>query len=453
MAIMGGRSTNANPRQGLFLVFLMLLLPFASQVQANIDPIEAQEPTHAPPILIEGLPPLLCGDELCERPLRMYDRQGRDAELEYGWWQAYGPDLDWNGMDDRLQRVLDGMDSASPTAILGPDGRKTVAIVVDYAWHPAEAEITALSETLAEHGWIGPESGAWFEVLRSIDSIVVDKVPVSALMDIYHLEGVVVIEMQNVMAPLNNVASKAALARPSAEYGNTANELGYYGTGVVIAVMDTGVDNEHRSLNDFDDVDDAPDGDSTSYNDQKWVAGFDATSPNPNSDGTTDPDDGNGHGTHVAGSALGTGDASREHRGTAPGAALVDIKVLTDGGGTNSQASLAGIQWMINNKDTDWGVNSTYRGIQVASMSYGSVGTPLNSGDQGDNGTSAEASLINQATEEGIICVVAIGNDGSNRVPSPGSADGAITVGSVNDKNTILRDDDEHSDFSNWGPR
>ena len=51
-------------------------------------------------------------------------------------------------------------------------------------------------------------------------------------MDIYHLEGVVVIEMQNVMAPVNDVAAKAALARPSQEYGNTANELGYYGTGV-----------------------------------------------------------------------------------------------------------------------------------------------------------------------------------------------------------------------------
>ena len=453
MAIMSGRSSFSNPRQALFLVLLMLMLPFASQVQAENPVHEPEEPTHSEPILVEGLPPLVCGDELCERPLRMYDREGRDAEMDYGWWQAYGPDLDWNGMDDRLQRVLDGMDSASPTAIIGPDGQKTVAIVVDYAWHPAESEITDLTSTLDHHGWIGTENGAWFEVLRSIDSIVVDKVPVSALMDIYHLDGVVVIEMQNIMAPLNDVASKAALARPSEEYGNAANELGYYGTGVVIAVMDTGVDNEHRSLNDFDDVDDAPDADATSYNDQKWLAGFDATSPNPNPDGTTDPDDGNGHGTHVAGSALGTGDSSRLHRGTAPGAALVDIKVLTDGGGTNSQASLAGIQWMINNKDTDWGVNSSYRGIQVASMSYGSVGSPLNPGDQGDNGTSAEAALINQATEEGIICVVAIGNDGSNRVPSPGSADGAITVGSVNDKNTILRDDDEHSDFSNWGPR
>ncbi len=450
---MSGWSTYSNPRQAMFLVLLMLLLPVASQIQAVETLPEVEEPTHAPPILVEGLPPLMCGEQICDRPLRMYDRQGREAALEYGWWQAYGPDLDWNGMDDRLQRVLDGMESVSPTAILGPDGRKTVAIVVDYAWHPTEPEIDSLTKTLVEHGWITAENGAWFEVLESIDSIVVDKVPVSALMDIYHLDGVVVIEMQNVMAPVNNIASKAALARPSLEYGNTANELGYYGNGVVIAVMDTGVDNEHRSLNDFDDIDDEPDADASSYNDQKWVAGFDATSPNPNPDGATDPDDGNGHGTHVAGSALGTGDASRNHRGTAPGAALVDIKVLTDGGGTNSQASLAGIQWMINNKDTDWGINSTYKGIQIASMSYGSVGTPLNPGDQGDNGTSAEASLINQATEAGIICVVAIGNDGSNRVPSPGSADGAITVGSVDDNNTILRDDDVHSDFSNWGPR
>ena len=68
-----------------------------------------------------------------------------------------------------------------------------------------------------------------------------------------------------------------------------------------------------------------------------------------------EPDDGQGHGTHVAGSALGTGDSSRVHRGTAPGAYLVDIKVLTDAGGTNSQYSISGIQWMINNADTDWG--------------------------------------------------------------------------------------------------
>ena len=87
----------------------MLLLPLASQSQAIDNTPVAEEPTHAPPILVEGLPPLVCGDELCDRPLRMYDRDGRDAYREYGWWQAYGPDLDWNGMDDRLQRIMDGL--------------------------------------------------------------------------------------------------------------------------------------------------------------------------------------------------------------------------------------------------------------------------------------------------------------------------------------------------------
>ena len=435
------------------LVFLLLLVPCTAFVssQENVDsPIEI---THASAILVDGLPPLMCGDEVCERPLREYLRDGRPAAQEYGWWNSFGPDLDWNGMDDRLQRVLAGAESVSPTAIIGPDGKKTVAIVVDYAWHPTDTEIIDLKNVLNQHGWVGEEQGAWFSELTSIDSLVVDKVPVSALLDIYFLDGVVVIEMQNVMAPSNDIAARASKARDSEFYGNYISEQGLTGAGVVIAVLDTGVDNEHRSLNDFDDQNDDPDPDPNSYSDQKWFGGFDATSPNPNQDGSVDPNDGNGHGTHVAGSALGTGSSTAVHRGTAPGAGLVDIKVLSDGGGTNSQASLAGLQWMIDNQDTDWGVDNDYRGIQIGSMSFGSISTPLNTGDQGDNGTGAEANLVNTATENGIICVVAIGNDGSNRVPSPASADGAITVGSVTDKNTVDREDDEWDDYSNWGPR
>ena len=232
------------------------------------------------------------------------------------------------------------MDSVSPTAIIGPDGKKTVAIVVDYAWHPTDTEIIDLKNVLNQHGWVGEEQGAWFSELTSIDSLVVDKVPVSALLDIYFLDGVVVIEMQNVMAPSNDIAARASKARDSEFYGNYISEQGLTGAGVVIAVLDTGVDNEHRSLNDFDDQNDDPDPDPNSYSDQKWFGGFDATSPNPNQDGSVDPNDGNGHGTHVAGSALGTGSSTAVHRGTAPGAGLVDIKVLSDGGGTNSQASL-----------------------------------------------------------------------------------------------------------------
>ena len=219
-------------------------------------------------------------------------------------------------------------------------------------------------------------------------------------------------------------------------------------------MLDTGVDNEHRSLNDFDDQDDAPDTNPLSYDDHKWVAGYDATSAAANPDGTQDPDDGQGHGTHVAGSALGTGDSSRVHVGTAPGAYLVDIKVLTDTGGTNSQYSINGIQWMINNAETDWGHNSSSRGIQIGSMSFGSLSSPLNPGDEGDNGTGGEARLINNATENAdIVCVIAMGNDGSKRVPSPASADLGFAVASASDFGTVNRTNDGISSFSNFGPR
>ena len=442
------------------LLFSLLML-FADVSGGLLSNPVAATPVadYEEPILIEGLPPLMCGEEMCERPTRLIDRGDRASSEPDQWWLGYGPDLDWNGMDDRLQRVLAGQESVSSTSIMGPDGRKTVAIVVDYAWAPNNEEIATLVETLEAHGWIGEEAGAWFQVMNSIDSVVVDKVPVSALLDIYHLDGVVVIEMQNLMVPFNGVASEAVRSMPSDVYSASTYSRGYYGEGVVIAVLDTGVDNEHRALNDFDDIDDEPDSDPTSYNDQKWVAGFDATSSASNPDGSVDPDDGNGHGTHVAATALGTGGSQRVHTGSGMGAYLVDVKVLTDsgGGGTdpgeNSQTSVRGIQWVIDNKDTDWGNNASSRGIDIASMSFGSLGSPLNPDDEGDNGSSAESRLVNQARDAGIVCIVAMGNDGAKRVPSPASADGAISIGSADDRNSVNRTDDVMASYSNWGPR
>ena len=437
----------------LLLVAIFLVADLGAIATPTTEFVEPNHEAFTDPILIDGLPPLMCGESLCMRPVRDIDRGARPSSEAPMWWQSYGPDLDWNGMDDRLQRVLAGAESVSPTAIIGNDGRATVAIVVDYAWHPTESEIETLRVILDAHGWVGEDGGAWFQVLDDIDSIALDKVPVSALMDIYASYGVVVIEMQNVMIPMNDIAAKAARSRPSEVYTQTAYERDYIGEGVVVAVLDTGVDNEHESLNDFDDMDDEPDEDATSYDDQKWVAGYDATSSAGAADGSQDPDDGNGHGTHVAGSVVGTGDASRVHMGTAPGAYLVDVKVLTDSGGTNSQASLNGIQWIINNANTDWGNNASSRGIQVASMSFGSASSPLNPGDQGDNGSGAEARLVNDAVNASIVCVVAMGNDGSNRVPSPASSDLAISVGAATDRGTINRTNDNVADYSNTGPR
>ena len=405
-------------------------------------------------ILVDGIPPLMCGESPCNTPDRVLDRGDRFSQESYGWGLSYGPDKDWNGMDDRLQMIMSGQfESESPTAILGSDGRLTVAITVDFAWHPGKGELNSLRTVLEAHDWVGEEGGAWWKPMTYLDAVAVDKVPVSALLDIWAIHGVVVVEMQNVLVPFLDTATPSALLRDSDEYTNEVHERGYRGDGVVIAVLDTGVDNEHRSLNDFDDIDDEPDFAADSYSDQKWVGGYDATSSASRTDGTEDPNDGQGHGSHCAGIALGTGDSSRIHVGAAPGSYLVDIKVLTDAGGTNSQYSYNGIEWMIQNKDKDWGNNDSSEGIQVASLSFGTFSSPVNNDDTGGNGSSAEARLVNRGVEEGIVMVVAMGNDGAHRVPSPANADHAISVAAANNRNSIDRSDDTVASYSNSGPR
>ena len=433
------KSTIFRLKAPLVATLLLVLTSLSPIVLASL--VHESPNRDEPTIFIEGLPPLICEDmNPCPTPDR-----------GFGQWLSYSPDRDKNGMDDRLQRVLSGeYESVSPTAIEGPDGRLTVAIHVDYSSHPNAEQVFALKSVLFDYGWV--EDGAWFDVLESINTISVDHVPLTALLPIWRLEGVVTIEQQNVMVPFLETSVPAMKVRDSDVYQDTMQALGYRGDGVVVAVLDTGVDNEHRALNDFDDVNDDPDLDADSYVDPKWVAGYDATSAFSNTSGTDDPDDSNGHGTHVAGTSIGTGSSNRVHIGVAPGSYLVDIKVLTDAGGTNAQNTLRGLQWAINNVDTDWGNNQSSRGIDILSMSYGSVTNP-NSDDPGDNGTSAESALVNQASDAGLICVIAMGNDGLRRVPSPASADTSIAVGAIDERDTIDRDDDNIASYSNWGPR
>ncbi|MBR4838720.1 MAG: S8 family peptidase [Bacteroidales bacterium] len=90
-------------------------------------------------------------------------------------------------------------------------------------------------------------------------------------------------------------------------------ELGYTGEDVLIAVIDTGVNLEHADLQG-----------------RLWDGG--AEYPNHGYDfysHDNDPSDGRGHGTHVAGTIVGTG-ASGTQTGVAPGAKIMALKVFND---------------------------------------------------------------------------------------------------------------------------
>jgi len=178
--------------------------------------------------------------------------------------------------------------------------------------------------------------------------------------------------------------------------GNLDGLPTYSRDDIVIAIIDTGIDNAHVDLN------------------QGKVIGW-----TDYVNGRTQPYDDNGHGTHVASIAAGTGAGNPAYKGVAPGAALVGVKVLDSTGSGYISDVNYGIQWVIDNK--------AQYGIEVMSMSLGIAGS--------SDGTDSTSVLVNQAVQAGIIAVVAAGNSGPAKytIGSPAAAELAITVGAMAD--------------------
>ena len=231
-----------------------------------------------------------------------------------------------------------------------------------------------------------------------------------------------------------DVSCRAIKARQSDVYSpNTAWELGYTGKGITIAIIDFGIDEEHESLQ------------------GKFVAGVDFTKPDTPltpRDGSYNPDAGNAHGTHCASIIMGTGGSDGKYMGIAPDAKLIDVKIKPVGWTTRNIADA--IEWCINHKDTDWpGQPPEYDGIDIISCSMG--GGDFNSTGSDDDADRA----ANIAVESGMVVICGAGNNGPDNdgFQSPPAADKVITVGAIDDKNTINRDDDTILWYSNRGPR
>ncbi len=165
------------------------------------------------------------------------------------------------------------------------------------------------------------------------------------------------------------------------------------GEGVTAYVIDTGVRISHQDFG------------------GRAQHGFDAV------DNDDSADDGNGHGTHVAGTIAGTA------HGVAKKSKIVAVRVLDDNGSGTTEQVVAGIDWVTQN----------HSGPSVANMSLG--------------GGADEAldAAVKRAIASGVTFAVAAGNESADAGQgSPSRVTEALTVASSTK-------DDEQSDFSNFG--
>ena len=349
------------------------------------------------------------------------------------WWETTTMDIDRNGIHDSLQ-------SESGVVNVG----------ISYSRDVINSDIQELS-------LLGINVNLHLPI---IDVLLLGGVSSDQIEILSQLDGVVMVERYGSVIFYGDIQTPAVKASNSSDYPLGAWDLGVSGNGMNIALVDTGVDNEHPGLSD------------------KFVAGYDAvcyvhtdptcllSNPLREDDGSFDPDDGNQHGTACMGMASATGidaDGTQSNfYGSAPNATLVDIRIGTDVGAGPFEnylleqefyeSAMNGLDWVIKHRDDAWpGVSEEYYGIDIISLSWGITSHE----NGGSDGSDMHSRILDEAMNAGIIVSVAAGNDGPDNdgLSGMGSSDLSVTVGATDDQNTISRDDDTVAGYSSRGPR
>ena len=240
------------------------------------------------------------------------------------------------------------------------------------------------------------------------------------------------------VSPDREVSASGLIDYSSATLGTpTARELGYKGTGIGIAIIDSGVAPENEDFNDANCV-----SATTRVVYTENFATWDVS--------TWDP---YGHGTHVAAIATGNGCVARRSgddwqkaRGIAPEANIISLRALDLLGKGKDSSIIAAIDRAITLK-------ATYN-IRVINISAGRLVRESYTLDP-------LCQAVERAWKAGIVVVVAAGNNGRDNsmntkgystITSPGNDPFVITVGAVNDKKTPSKADDALLTFSSKGP-
>ena len=292
------------------------------------------------------------------------------------------------------------------------------------------AGIVAAIPNPAERGWaIVEPSGQLVKVPKEasdsspvIERVIADTTSEEAIQDlqskgctvIHRLSDATALECPAGVVPILNVREdrKFYIVDLEADQQINADDVwaqGIDGTGVTVAVLDTGVQADHEEL--FGSI-----------------AGCVSFVPTE-----TTCEDLNGHGTHVAGIITANGIdknivGSNDATGVAPGASVYMLKVCNADGICYESDMMAAMEYAVNNS--------------IGKVMSISIGGGNYSGENCDTDTLAVK--VNWVVSNGITVAAAAGND-QFFVSSPACASGAIAVGAV-DKTGLM------ASWSNFGP-